>query len=757
MPLQNSSVAMLTVTVILIALIALNVAGNTPEYDYSYSPNGGDKGECMFKGTKSTDNANACKTELISRIDFKQNGDLTWKILTKTCPDLIRAGCGDPRWSTDEYPMEDLEWPSCNICPRCPCNNGSVNTYYIYNGTQFDDPFEYSICYECECKKFNTYQDEQGNDLYARSCKTDYIFTSPNALNNIQCPFTTSPPTSAPIIGGCSDGGNPETVRNVGEYFFYYGGGNCDTYCTCNATNSLQCETGWDNIMRNKNLKYKFLDQCKNSLQGAWNDTSRWHNYDNVGVMTNTCPNDDLKRSPDPIVSNICPNGDCDMRFTGESWNSTQYQQTIYKQDGSIDYILYDCIYCQCVNSLVPPACWITTPSCFNTSFKQDDDSLICSFGVNTNLNDTTLCTESATNITYCGWNQHIVPINFDPDNVCIADEIKMEANWGCQKDYECDAFFGYENLSNSDVGFCSYNSVTFTAKTYDCLHYEWLCEEYTININQMCCGKGAGKQCNQQIPGKYALGIDNKCKPSDAVASYYQTKYECLYGERGINNNDFIKHKKCAVDLIQGEYDVCSVIGDYWKWETNCECKQYQILEKYYPIDEYHNKIRHVLQLKFDTNNNETKQNLEKWNVAYQCGKTFECNITHHVNSFSICNVAATTTTGVPTNDPFIEQATMTTTFQQIPTNAPFIEQTTMITISTSMNSIIYINIAIGIILIILCLILIILYWKRHYYNVNNDIIPQSGLQHNVIQESGNEHIEINAIQETAGQNTFL
>ena len=208
---------MQAVVVICATLFAISSAGDAAEYDYSYSMlSGSERGECKFQGTISNSGSDLCKQRTITREDFTQGGDLTWKILTDVCPQLIYAGCADPDWSDgpEHNITRDLEWPTnCGSCPACPCHNGEIDKYYLNNYTTFatSTGFEVTQCVECSCNYFRQWYNEDVEDwitVYARSCSVGSFysgdvrqFDSPEELDHVQCPYTTPKPTPQPTGG----------------------------------------------------------------------------------------------------------------------------------------------------------------------------------------------------------------------------------------------------------------------------------------------------------------------------------------------------------------------------------------------------------------------------------------------------------------------------------------------------------------------------------------------------------------------------
>ena len=184
----------------------------TAEIDYSYSgPNGNEFNQCYFSGYASNSGSDLCSTTSLTAQDLYQGSTLTWKVLTLACPHLVYAGCADPDWIDGELHnmTRDLVWdqdPNCGQCPRCPCNDGDSETYYLRNYTTFDTSryFQVSICYECSCDYFYQYFDEETNltQVYGKLCSTGgyteggdaqlLTFNSPSELEDVQCPYSFS-------------------------------------------------------------------------------------------------------------------------------------------------------------------------------------------------------------------------------------------------------------------------------------------------------------------------------------------------------------------------------------------------------------------------------------------------------------------------------------------------------------------------------------------------------------------------------------
>eukprot|EP00483_Globobulimina_turgida_P004275 UN04284 len=171
----------------------------------------------------------------------------------------------------------------------------------------------------------------------------------------------------------------------------------------------------------------------------------------------------------------------------------------------------------------------------------------------------------------------------------------------------------------------CLYNeNAEFTVKSYDCIKYEWLSETYKVNLNFSCC---TTDQCNDQ-------SVWEDCESNSAATDVLKVTMGCKYGDHGVSNSDFIKSEKCGKDLPQDKYSVCEIIGDYWKWETACDCRYYQVLEKNMANDAESKELKQALQLTFDEEYASTKYYLALWNDAYECDKKFECDITDGIGS---------------------------------------------------------------------------------------------------------------------------
>jgi len=676
---------MQTVVVICATLVGIiSAAGDSPDLDYTFTSIGGSRGECIYRGSISTSNSNLCKSRSIYRDDFIQGGDLTWKILTDVCPNLIYAGCADPDWTDGpEHNMtRDLEWAdSCYTCPQCPCHNGEVDKYYIKNYTTFDTSsygFQVIQCVECSCNFFRQYYNDDLEDwvtIYARSCSvgSSYSgdirqFDSPDELDHVQCPYTTPKPTPQPT-GGCEDGAGNNFAP--GEYFFYYDDDKCDTYCTCNSTDGLECQQGWDNILESdERMRMEFLNDCGSYLDDAWDDPSRWYKR-----LDYTCSDNYFSSSQSTTAFYQCPaNGDCGGYNYTEGWNTTAWSYGTYdEEEMKITSELYNCVSCECNsdiyggNSTSTVTCSTWYPySVKNESMcgikiePEEDVYLNCSSDQNGNnqigdidssttsftignqtfvnkyreLVDTTSCSVPE---EYCGWEKWSNPKGFDPDVVCM-DLVTGIPDWGCQDDDICIAAYGYDDLQESDTGFCSYNEISFTVKQFDCIDYEFKSETYQINFNKMCCGKAAGDYCNDQTPSETAL--DGGCPANSFIGSMSKELWECYLGDRGVTNTDYWKEMQCGVSLPDAsnvKSRVCDLIENRWTYSTSCECKQYQMLEKAFGNSDYEDSLREQMQLDFDTSYATLALNLEEWNELYECGKTFECDIYDSVNTIKL------------------------------------------------------------------------------------------------------------------------
>ena len=42
---------------------------------------------------------------------------------------------------------------------------------------------------------------------------------------------------------------------------------------------------------------------------------------------------------------------------------------------------------------------------------------------------------------------------DFNPSEICIESDLEMSAEWGSNDKYQCDAFYGYDNIAQSDRG----------------------------------------------------------------------------------------------------------------------------------------------------------------------------------------------------------------------------------------------------------------------------------------------------------------
>ena len=166
-----------------------------------------------------------------------------------------------------------------------------------------------------------------------------------------------------------------------------------------------------------------------------------------------------------------------------------------------------------------------------------------------------------------------------------------------------------------------------------------------------MCCGSVDGTPaCNAQIPGKLALGEENECLSNENVKEFYEAIYECQSGNRGVKDL-YMREEYCGTELPEAENigeRVCDLIEQKWIWETSCECKAYQILEKMYGESDYENNIRLNLQREFDEETSSLKDKLQLWNDYYQCEHTFECDI---YASITTTETPETTSTPAPVN----------------------------------------------------------------------------------------------------------
>eukprot|EP01083_Nonionella_stella_P317723 1158199_1 len=572
------------------------------DYDYIFRANGGDvdAGQCIFEGYVSNKIQVLCMQSTITK-DFKQDSSLTWEMLTSACPELVYGGCADPSWGTDHSMADELEWSSCYMCPRCPCNQGDAPTYYIHNYTQFTTPFEVKSCYECACEPwFNTGID---NWTHALDCNIEKIFNSPDEFKDVQCPYITPSPTLAPT-GGCD--GNADIFYPPESYFFYYDENQCETYCYCNATNGRECQTGWANIMADTQLKYPFLETCHDQLFDAYNDTTRWDTPD-----PSTC----LSGMMAPYWR--CPTAKC--QAGNGTWTALEWSRGVYDADDEFIRAMYDCVECSCPANLVPNC------EAYQADVSSEDECikerLMCSSGTQWGDLDPIQC--NAAEGDYCGWREVKAVDGFAPNEVCREDEVEEGPYWSCLPGYICEAFYPPDELKANSSGFCSVQEANYTVSGYDCITSAWVSETYTIDDRLKCCIGNGTDECNNQN-----IGDSDACSPNSDVTTFMQVVIECQYGNRGINNNDFWNDQECGIGMPEGKYGVCSLLELYWKHETFCDCRKYQVLQNMYPSDEYHNGLRNDLQFAFDAAYASTKDMLEIWNKAYECGKTFECDI---------------------------------------------------------------------------------------------------------------------------------
>eukprot|EP01083_Nonionella_stella_P309662 1097587_1 len=587
----------------LFLVLATAICAVKSDYDWDYDPYGGDldQEECVFSGSVDNENSYLCQKRTINRYDFKIDNDLSWKALTKACPGLVYGGCADPTWGSDHSMADELEWASCGDCPRCPCDRNQPDTYYIKNYTQFAPPFEVKVCYECSCNEYIA-----DDNIYALYCYPERTFNSPEELKDVQCPYTTPAPTPAPT-GGCD--GAAGIIYPPGSYFFYYDTDKCETYCTCNIENERECETGWSNIMGNEQLKYRFLDTCHSGLYDAWDDYTRWDTPGSctVGMM----------------ASNYrCPTANCDG-LTG-TWEGLEYKSATYDDDGNFERAIFDCVDCSCaVNS-------VTSCNAYDEDELSADacsrETLLCSVGDEWGDLDPISC-NVGDGEAYCGWSEFKAIDGFDPDRVCIESYIENGPRWECMDAYTCEAFYGKDELEDSSKGLCAAQQMSFTVASYDCIDYKWVSETYTFDGNHMCCT--GSNECNEQDVSATALGDSNTCSSNSRISTYYKVMFECTFGDKGLGNNDFSKYSQCSVPLPEDKYDVCDLLEPYWKQGTFCSCRAMQVIEKMYPSDDYHDGLREQLQLAFDSDYAYTKATLEMWNEGYDCGKTFQCDIT--------------------------------------------------------------------------------------------------------------------------------
>jgi len=173
-----------------------------------------------------------------------------------------------------------------------------------------------------------------------------------------------------------------------------------------------------------------------------------------------------------------------------------------------------------------------------------------------------------------------------------------------------------------------------------------------------MCCANSpiGTPACNNQNISKSG----NECESNSNAEEYHRTRLECVHGDRGVNEL-YIKELKCGTSLpttTNVQDRVCDIINDKWKWETSCECKRLQMLEKMYGDSDYENALRIAMQSTFDGDYASLKGKLEQWKVYYQCGGEFECDIT------------ADAFTSKPTSDP--TAGPTTPTMATTPTKAP-------------------------------------------------------------------------------------
>lgn len=168
-----------------------------------------------------------------------------------------------------------------------------------------------------------------------------------------------------------------------------------------------------------------------------------------------------------------------------------------------------------------------------------------------------------------------------------------------------------------------------------------------------MCCNNSPDgtRACNQQEPGRLALGVDNECVSNSRIKDFYETVYECEASDRGVSE-DYIKEEYCDIALSSTtDYAdrVCDLIENRWRYDTYCDCIAYRKLEKMYGNSDYENIIRDVLQDKFDEDHGTLKYHLEKWNDYYSCGHTFECDITANITDYTTTEQTGSPTTSSP------------------------------------------------------------------------------------------------------------
>eukprot|EP01083_Nonionella_stella_P278152 945791_1 len=352
------------VSIILSTVISIISAGDSAEYEYSYEISGGDEGQCQFTGTIST-HGNACEARTVTRSDFKQNGDLTWEILTKACPQLVYGGCADTEWDVSDHNMDDLLWLSCA--------KDADDTHYIRHTTQFWlDRIEEKTCYSCACTPYPKYIDGNYTNVYGRSCSVNHTFAGILGFDDVDCPYTGGVTSSS--VEGCDDGAN--NTYSAGQSFFYYGYSDdnaCETYCLCNDENDILCETGWKNIFDNQLLKYPFLESWHSYLSDAWDDTSRYVTPDSA-----TCTANSIQ-----YLSARCPNADCgnkggaDCGNKGSTWEGVEWTQGEYLDDGTFRWAMCDCVDCACVNDA--PVC-TTYDGGVRSAEDCSRDTLVCSY-----------------------------------------------------------------------------------------------------------------------------------------------------------------------------------------------------------------------------------------------------------------------------------------------------------------------------------------------------------------------------------------
>eukprot|EP00486_Rosalina_sp_Unknown_P004492 CAMPEP_0201576916 /NCGR_PEP_ID=MMETSP0190_2-20130828/23009_1 /ASSEMBLY_ACC=CAM_ASM_000263 /TAXON_ID=37353 /ORGANISM="Rosalina sp." /LENGTH=528 /DNA_ID=CAMNT_0048008351 /DNA_START=313 /DNA_END=1896 /DNA_ORIENTATION=+ len=525
----------------------------------------------------------------------------------------------------------DLVWdrsPVCGDCPRCPCDNGAREIDYIRNYTQFDTSSEFQVsqCYECSCDYF--YQYINDNDIpitvYGRQCSLDATFNTPDLLDTVSCPVVTAKPTPQPTDGpSCDDGDNNEYLP--GEFFFYNDNTTCTTYCMCNSTGGMECQKGWNNIVTNggEEMKDSFLSLCSFRLQDAWDDTTRWYKEDDACVNSFT-------RGSGNCPYALCPSTRDPDNEDDDDYHAVEYAGVVWVDEDEkteVDYTLYNCATCNCY--------YDGTPSPLNLFNPSNETLVICDAVTGqSNVQDSAECTSDFLNCTidydnqvdgpisaydnYCGWSKIEVPYDFDPDVVCIEDDIEQSATWGDKPKLICDAVYGYEEMASSS-GQCSITDVSVTVKTYDCVDRKWQSETQKVTIYDMCCGSSpeGTAPCNNQAISPTALGTgDNECTSNSNVETLYKTLLSCNYGDRGVSE-DYIKEMECGTALSEtSNYKsrVCDIIEDKWKWDSSCICKYFQALSKMQGDSEYEDSVRNTLQSQFDLIYASTKANLELW-----------------------------------------------------------------------------------------------------------------------------------------------